>query len=384
MSPPRAALRSSALAALALSISACLQNGEDLSAPSTPSALSGLHATALAELRVPNGALGSQTLCVRLIDDSVQCGPLDNDIPFTRIPGLETTQSLFVFDQAPVGTEADAGAAMVCGSSATGTTCAALSAGQHGEISGAVVPTPLSQATGLRTTAGGLAICGEWTGVGNACVWNAQQMNSESASAPADWHISWPPACLVLQDGSVSCWAAPVLDGGEPAFVFAALNPDAGAPTPGLSAVAQLEVTDESSCARTRDGAVTCWGQLGDRNGNALQVMDSNGNGPLSGATSISVTRDQGCALLKDQTVACWGSTAFAPPPPAADDLSPGVEKADNAYSAPHVSGATALVAGESVEESPKVNLDCAIVADGAVLCFGGFTPHGSGIPEGI
>ena len=82
-----------------------------------------------------------------------------------------------------------------------------------------------------------------------------------------------------------------------------------------LANVAQVSCGSLTSCARTGDGKVYCWGrgeegQLGNGTGSssqyAVQVAD------LQGVTDLAVGQDYACAALQDNSVWCWGTNGSA------------------------------------------------------------------------
>lgn len=118
--------------------------------------------------------------------------------------------------------------------------------------------------------------------------------------------------CVVLSDGGVSCWGKDVmgslgragLDGGVDA-VFAPARVD------GLSNVTQVSAR-QNVCARTKSGAVTCWGrndygQLGltDPDGDAHPVPSEVTLGEA--AVRVDVNDQYVCAVLASGQLACWG-----------------------------------------------------------------------------
>lgn len=83
-------------------------------------------------------------------------------------------------------------------------------------------------------------------------------------------------------------------------------DPACGQPTPiaHLGDAAQLAAADQHLCARTRAGAVHCWGKSA-----AVERV------PLPGrARSVHAGEHRFCALIEDARVFCWGTAAAARP----------------------------------------------------------------------
>src|SRR5262249_42303601 len=86
----------------------------------------------------------------------------------------------------------------------------------------------------------------------------------------------------------------------------------------GAPQVAQIALGEGFTCARTRDGAVLCWGvnehgQTGQPVRSTTQLDFVTTPEPVPGLTGVVelVAGDNfACALLPDQTVKCWGSNA--------------------------------------------------------------------------
>lgn len=159
--------------------------------------------------------------------------------------------------------------------------------------------------------------------------------------------------CVLLDDGSITCWGGgprlgdrpsvepapiPEISGaiaiaGSEGFDVCALLADqtvscwnsSTAPTPveGLSQVASLSVGPRHGCAALTDGTVRCWGvntygELGDGTQTdsdvAVQVEQLEGVREVSVGARVSVDMGFSCALRADGSVACWGAkTQIAP-----------------------------------------------------------------------
>lgn len=163
-------------------------------------------------------------------------------------------------------------------------------------------------------------------------------------------------------------------DSGTPTDSPDAATPEDAGPhlTPLPSAKAkQVAAGVQHTCALTTDGAVRCWGgsdkgQLG--NGapyeSGATTIPVQVTGLTSGVQMISVGSEFSCAVTAGGGVKCWGLDEFG-------QLGTGIPYTDTRVQASNVpvdvkgiaSGATAVSAGGSSA--------CAIVAGGAVKCWG-------------
>jgi alpha-tubulin suppressor-like RCC1 family protein len=169
--------------------------------------------------------------------------------------------------------------------------------------------------------------------------------------------------CALLINGAVRCWGRDAngqLGDGPPATESAtpaaavALGQPARAVTAG----------EAHTCALLADGSVRCWGlddhgQLGD---GASLVSTSAPAAPVAlgqPARSISAGSSFTCALLADRTVRCWGS-----------DISG--ELGDGAPLVDKPTPASVVGLGQDVSAiSAGTGHVCALLADGAVRCWG-------------
>ncbi|MEZ5100269.1 MAG: CARDB domain-containing protein [Thermoleophilia bacterium] len=187
--------------------------------------------------------------------------------------------------------------------------------------------------------------------------------------------------CAILDDGTVRCWGANAkgqLGYGDTAPVGDDETPGSVGPVDlgaGRTATA-ITAGSEHTCAILDTGAVRCWGdnsvgQLGYGNTDTIGDDETPGSvGPVdlgAGRTATAITAGglHTCAILDDGAVRCWGNNATgslgygdqvdigdteAPGSVAPVDLGPGRT-------------AVAIAAGGSQT--------CAILDDGALLCWG-------------
>ena len=126
--------------------------------------------------------------------------------------------------------------------------------------------------------------------------------------------------CALSYFGTVKCWGARkfVGDGVHERGFYDPVDVVAG---PGsselLSGVVQIDSGHDRTCALLSTGGVTCWGPTW-RSGNpasigtleAVEVLDNETSGPLSGVLQVSVGGNHACALLNSKKVKCWGRRA--------------------------------------------------------------------------
>ncbi len=145
----------------------------------------------------------------------------------------------------------------------------------------------------------------------------------------------------------------------------------ASVPVSGLSGATAIAAGYLHTCAIVAGGAVECWGansfgQLGDGTNTARSTAGVPVSS-LSGATAIAAGSAHTCAIVAGGAVECWGDNSQ-------DQLGNSTANLNGSTAVPvsGLSGATAIAAG--------AGRTCAIVADGAVECWGDNTvPRGDG-----
>jgi alpha-tubulin suppressor-like RCC1 family protein len=114
--------------------------------------------------------------------------------------------------------------------------------------------------------------------------------------------------CAVKTDASLWCW-------GSNPYTIVVGDVDFHAPRPFFTGVAQVSTGDNHACLVKTDGTLWCWGQnasgeLGDGSTNdqptPVQVTTL-GNSAAIVAAGMGFT----CAKLKDGSVSCWGTNAY-------------------------------------------------------------------------
>ena len=113
----------------------------------------------------------------------------------------------------------------------------------------------------------------------------------------------------LLADGSIYCWGSRYINGGTTPTLFSDTNLASG--------VVEIAVGFDHKLARKNDNTVWAWGdnndgQLGngtfvDSYDESAPVLNTAGNGPLSGVIKIAAAYRKNAALLNDGTVAVWG-----------------------------------------------------------------------------
>ncbi len=181
--------------------------------------------------------------------------------------------------------------------------------------------------------------------------------------------------CALLEGGAVSCFGLD--NAGQLGRPGAALRPDgsaAPAPVPGLDGVVQLDAYGFTTCALRVDGSVWCWGRDdGGMLGGAGRPLKTTGGdhrmsatpAPVEGladAIQVAVGGDHVCAVTGGGRAFCWGANESG-------QLGDGTRESRGA--------ATAVTGLESVAQiavgtaSEKSAHTCALLRDGAVLCWG-------------
>jgi len=160
--------------------------------------------------------------------------------------------------------------------------------------------------------------------------------------------------------GGVRCWGSNQQgELGDPSRGSQA--PTAGAVVL-LQQVTELGLGAEHGCAVITDGSIRCWGangsgRLGD--GTTTSRPTPVRVAGLAAATSVVAGQDHTCALLADGTVRCWGANESG-------QLGDGTT-VDQHTAALRVVGLNDAV----VDVSAGGRSACAVIRDGAVLCWG-------------
>lgn len=114
-------------------------------------------------------------------------------------------------------------------------------------------------------------------------------------------------SCARTADGDVFCWGlrmAGALGDGQTGF-----DSRQPRPTPvGLSPATHLFASDFTTCARTEDDALWCWGRMPGRGGTRDVTTPERMAPELSRTTAVVSAGDGGrCVAREDGAVLCWG-----------------------------------------------------------------------------
>ncbi len=148
-------------------------------------------------------------------------------------------------------------------------------------------------------------------------------------------------SCAVWKDGTVRCW-------GHGIKGQTGTGGDHGRPAPvaGISGAVEVACGEWFSCARLRTGGVRCWGAF----------ASPEAVGRIDDAVSLSASDAEACVLRRSAAVQCW----------------PGGELVSSRLSPDAKPGqVTTVVADGATQVSLGSIHGCALVADGAVKCFG-------------
>jgi alpha-tubulin suppressor-like RCC1 family protein len=188
--------------------------------------------------------------------------------------------------------------------------------------------------------------------------------------------------CALLTSGAVDCWG----DGSDGELGNGTLNTESTTPVPvkgvggggTLGGVASLTANDEVFCALLTSGGVDCWGaggngELGDGSfsdsATPVPVEGVGGTDTLGGVASLTGSTDTLCARLATGKVDCWGDGFFG-------ELGNGVfynGQGNHGSATPvQVDGLGGSgVLGSVASLAGSVNSFCAVLASGAVDCWG-------------
>jgi alpha-tubulin suppressor-like RCC1 family protein len=182
-------------------------------------------------------------------------------------------------------------------------------------------------------------------------------------------------SCAVLENGSAKCWGAGFSgrlgDGSGETSGTPLLVAGLDGTSLGKSVVA-IAAGSGHTCAVLGDGSAKCWGtnfsgQLGngttDSASEPVAVTDLDGTWPDRTALSISAGASQSCAVLADGSAKCWGSNTSG-------RLGRGTD--EDSLVPVLVSGLTGGTPATTVRSIATAVLHtCAVLGTGAVSCWG-------------
>ena len=182
-------------------------------------------------------------------------------------------------------------------------------------------------------------------------------------------------SCAVLEDGSAKCWGTGLSgrlgDGSSETSSTPLLVAGLDGTSPEKSVVV-IAAGSSHTCAVLGDGSAKCWGtnfsgQLGngttDSASEPVAVTDLDGASPGATAISISAGAAQSCAVLADGSAKCWGSNTSG-------RLGRGTD--EDSLVPVLVSGLTGGMPATTVRSiATAVQHTCAVLGTGAVSCWG-------------
>jgi alpha-tubulin suppressor-like RCC1 family protein len=170
-------------------------------------------------------------------------------------------------------------------------------------------------------------------------------------------------SCARLFDGTVRCWGSTYLGqlgSGKRNIEAPGATP---APVPGLAGIAELRAGQNHTCARTRDGAVYCWGlgqscQLGD--GTKVDRPNPTRVLHLTAVAELALGAQHTCVRLEFGDVACWGTDPKSYRPDNSTDPS-----------VPEQCTPTRVALHGSTQIAATSSSTCALLSSGPVVCWG-------------
>jgi alpha-tubulin suppressor-like RCC1 family protein len=334
--------------------------------------------TATGAAAVTNVSAGGEYSCVRVGDGTVRCvgrnqfgqlgdGSWTNASQLVTVAGITTATRVIAGDEFACATLADGSAA-----------CWGLGErGQRGDGTFAqisLVPVPVSGLSNVTSLSAGYNHACARVADGTVRCWGdnlhgqlgdpsvgpaqsavpvaASGVNSAVAVATGAFHT-----CALLADATVRCWGANAQ--GQLGDGTAA---DSAMPvTPDLPAVAAVAGGGGHTCAVLVDGTVQCWGsnyqgQLGDGTYSPsllpVRVLG------ITSAIGIAAGWQHTCALLRDGTIQCWGEGEYG-------------QRGDGTTTNSPVPAAVSGISGAIGVTAGWWHHSCALLADGAVRCWG-------------
>jgi len=189
--------------------------------------------------------------------------------------------------------------------------------------------------------------------------------------------------CAVLQSGGVRCWGSgrygQLGQGEDESSLHEPVEVRL------LSDVVQMDMAYYYSCARRRNGAVSCWGnnEHGEL-GNGESGEDVHENTPqavrgVRGAVEVSTGARHACARMEDHSMQCWGENDWS-------QLGTGQEGDD----VPELIARATDVADPASDLGPIAQLECGwhycctLHESGQLQCWGRSSVLGSGMLGGL
>jgi len=178
-------------------------------------------------------------------------------------------------------------------------------------------------------------------------------------------------SCARKHDGTVWCWGAGAQGNLGTGVTNSTPTPgmvrraDTGAP---LTDVVHLALGSRHGCATDAGGAVWCWGdndhdQVGVPGAPIVQLLAAQvqrDGAPLADGARVAAGQTHSCALLRDGSVWCWGENNQGQL--GADPIGVPASVAPIQI---------AIEGGVDVSSGPESHHTCALLADGALVCWG-------------
>ena len=197
----------------------------------------------------------------------------------------------------------------------------------------------------------------------------------ESATTVVSLAAGSAHSCAVLANGSAKCWGSGQsgrLGNGRTLDSFTTVAVYGLDGTQASKTAVSLATGSAHTCAVLGDGSAKCWGgngsgQLGTYSDYSIStpepVRDIDGASPGATAISISAGAAQSCAVLADGSAKCWGSNTSG-------RLGRGTD--EDSLVPVLVSGLTGGTPATTVRSiSTAVQHTCAVLGTGAVSCWG-------------
>lgn len=178
--------------------------------------------------------------------------------------------------------------------------------------------------------------------------------NDGDPSTPVQISAGISHTCALMANCTVRCWGYGLYgELGDGTNVVVRATPSN---VLGVTDAVEVAAGDSSTCARHVDGSVSCWGRNESGQQGDGTTMASASPAPVPGLANARrvAVGGEGCSLLDDRTVACWGGLGHRShdPHPMPTTVS-------------GLGGVTAITT--SLMDVGA----CAVLSDGALLCWG-------------
>jgi alpha-tubulin suppressor-like RCC1 family protein len=181
-------------------------------------------------------------------------------------------------------------------------------------------------------------------------------------------------SCALLDDGRIQCWGPGFQ--GQLGDGMAVSEPNANlnrAPVVTLAqSIAQVATGGSHTCVRLSDGTVSCWGGGGSgetgANDTAPRTLPTRAVPGIEGVIDLDLGFGHSCAIVADGAVRCWGEGTSG-------QLGVGM---DNLMDAPNEDASTVPLPAPARRLAAGGRATCAILEGGAVHCWGSSTITGA------